>query len=55
VVADSIECCVIFFTGFIFGHAYLASLSTRPFAHYKAMITGYEEDEGEPKVKQRSG
>jgi len=43
----------IFFTGFIFGHAYLASLSTRPFAHYKAMITGYEEDE--PKVKQRSG
>ena len=45
----------IFFTGFIFGHAYLASLSTRPFAHYKAMITGYEEDEGEPKVKQRSG
>ena len=33
----------IFFTGFIFVHAYLASLSTKPFAHFKAMITGYEE------------
>ena len=33
----------IFFTGFIFVHAYLASLSAKPFAHYKAMLTGYEE------------
>lgn len=33
----------IFFTGFIFVHPYLASLSTKPFAHFKAMITGYEE------------
>jgi thiosulfate reductase cytochrome b subunit len=33
----------IFFTGFVFVHAYLASLSTKPFAHFKAMITGYEE------------
>jgi hypothetical protein len=24
-------------------HPYLASLSTKPFAHFKAMITGYEE------------
>ena len=35
----------IFFTGFIFVHPYLASLSKQPFAHYKAMITGYEEVE----------
>ena len=35
----------IFFTGFIFVHAYLASLSAKPFAHYKAMITGYEDAE----------
>ncbi|HEU4922380.1 MAG TPA: cytochrome b/b6 domain-containing protein [Burkholderiales bacterium] len=33
----------IFFTGFVFVHAYLASLSAKPFAHFKAMITGYEE------------
>jgi len=33
----------IFFTAFIFGHVYLASLSAKPFAHFKAMITGYEE------------
>ena len=35
----------IFFTGFIFVHPYLASLSKKPFAHFKAMITGYEEVE----------
>ena len=33
----------IFFTGFVFVHAYLASLSAKPFAHFKAMITGYDE------------
>lgn len=38
----------IFFTGFIFVHAYLASLSAKPFAHYKAMITGYEDAEEKP-------
>jgi thiosulfate reductase cytochrome b subunit len=38
----------IFFAGFIFIHPYLASLSVKPFAHYKAMITGYEESEDEP-------
>jgi len=38
----------IFFTGFIFGHIYLASLGHTPTAHFKAMITGYEEVEDEP-------
>ncbi|TRZ92004.1 MAG: cytochrome B [Rhodocyclaceae bacterium] len=37
----------IFFTGFIFIHPYLASLSETPWAHFKAMITGYEEVEDE--------
>ncbi|MCK9387892.1 MAG: cytochrome b/b6 domain-containing protein [Sulfuritalea sp.] len=35
----------IFFTGFIFIHPYLASLSEKPWAHFKSMITGYEEVE----------
>jgi thiosulfate reductase cytochrome b subunit len=38
----------IFFTGFIFMHIYLASLGHTPSAHFKAMITGYEEVEDEP-------
>lgn len=38
----------IFFTGFIFIHSYLASLSHTPWAHFKAMITGYEEVDDEP-------
>ncbi len=33
----------IFFSGFIFMHAYLGSLGHTPSAHYKAMITGYED------------
>ena len=33
----------IFFTAFIFGHVYLASLGHTPLGHFKAMITGYEE------------
>ncbi len=37
----------IFFSGFIFVHPYLASLSDKRSAHFKAMITGYEEVEGE--------
>lgn len=32
---------------FIFIHPYLASLSEKPFAHYKAMFTGYEDIEDE--------
>lgn len=35
----------IFFTAFIFGHVYLASLGHTASAHFKAMITGYEEVE----------
>ncbi|OGA16318.1 MAG: cytochrome B [Betaproteobacteria bacterium RIFCSPLOWO2_02_FULL_66_14] len=38
----------IFFTAFIFVHPYLASLGHTRTAHYKAMITGYEEVEEEP-------
>lgn len=38
----------IFFTAFIFIHPYLASLGHTPAAHFKAMITGYEEVEEEP-------
>ena len=37
----------LIFTGFICIHPYLASLSEKPWAHYKAMITGYEEAEDE--------
>ena len=37
----------IFFTGFIFVHPYLASLGHTPLAHFKAMITGYEDVEEE--------
>jgi len=35
----------IFFTAFIFGHVYLASLGHTASAHFKAMITGYEDVE----------
>ena len=35
----------IFFTAFIFAHPYLASLGHSPLAHFKAMITGYEDVE----------
>jgi thiosulfate reductase cytochrome b subunit len=35
----------IFFTAFIFAHPYLASLGHTPGAHFKAMVTGYEEVE----------
>ncbi len=35
----------IFFTAFVFGHVYLASLGRTPSAHFKAMVTGYEEVE----------
>jgi thiosulfate reductase cytochrome b subunit len=38
----------IFFTAFILIHPYLASLGRTPTAHFKAMITGYEEVEEEP-------
>ena len=38
----------IFFTAFILVHPYLASLSAKPFAHFRAMVSGYEEVEDEP-------
>jgi thiosulfate reductase cytochrome b subunit len=38
----------IFFIGFIFIHPYLASLGHTTMAHFKAMVTGYEEVEDEP-------
>ena len=38
----------ILFCGFIIVHVYLASLGHTPSAHFKAMITGYEEVEDEP-------
>lgn len=39
----------IFFCGFIIVHIYLACLGHTPTAHFKAMITGFEEVETEPK------
>ena len=38
----------IFFFAFIFMHVYLSSLGHTPSAHFKAMITGYEDVEDEP-------
>jgi thiosulfate reductase cytochrome b subunit len=40
----------IFFCGFIIVHVYLGALGHTPSAHFKAMLTGYEEVEGEPEV-----
>ena len=39
----------IFFAGFILIHPYLASLGHTRTAHFKAMITGYEEVEDQGK------
>jgi thiosulfate reductase cytochrome b subunit len=39
----------IVFCGFMIVHVYLASLGHTASAHFKAMITGYEEVEDEPK------
>lgn len=41
----------IFFFAFIFVHVYLSSLGHTPSAHFKAMITGYEEVEDEAAAK----
>ena len=38
----------IVFCGFMVVHVYLASLGHTASAHFKAMITGYEEVEDEP-------
>ena len=45
VVATVHVCLFIFFTAFLFGHVYLASLGHTTAAHFKAMLTGYEEVE----------
>jgi len=48
-VVDTIHVLIfIFFIGFIIVHVYLATLGHTPTAHFKAMLTGYEEVEGEP-------
>jgi thiosulfate reductase cytochrome b subunit len=48
-VVDTVHVLIfIFFSGFIIVHIYLASLGHTPSAHFKAMLTGYEEVEGEP-------
>ena len=48
-VVDTIHVLLfIFFSGFIIVHVYLASLGHTPLAHFKAMVTGYEEVEAEP-------
>jgi thiosulfate reductase cytochrome b subunit len=39
----------IFFVAYILGHAYLGSLGHTASAHFKAMVTGYEDIEEEPK------
>ena len=47
-VVDTVHVLIfIFFAGFIFIHPYLASLGHTWSAHFKAMITGYEEVEDE--------
>ncbi len=47
-VVDTIHVLLfIFFCGFIIVHVYLASLGHTPSAHFKAMLTGYEEIEEE--------
>lgn len=52
-VVDTVHVLIfIFFAGFIFIHPYLASLGHTPTAHYKAMVTGYEEIEDEQEPRQ---
>ena len=47
----------IFFFAFIFMHVYLSSLGHTPSAHFKAMITGYEdvEEPGTPGAPHAAG
>ncbi len=47
-IVDSVHVFLfLFFTSFMFVHIYLATLGHTPFAHIKAMFTGYEELEEE--------
>jgi thiosulfate reductase cytochrome b subunit len=46
-IVDTIHVLLFFFfTTFLFAHAYLATLGHTPLAHFKAMVTGYEEHHG---------
>jgi thiosulfate reductase cytochrome b subunit len=48
-VVDTVHVLIfIFFTSFIIIHVYLASLGHTPTAHFKAMITGYDEIDEAP-------
>lgn len=48
-VVDTVHVLIfIFFSGFIIVHVHLASLGHTPSAHFKAMLTGYEEVESGP-------
>ena len=42
-----------FFVAYILGHAYLGSLGHTASAHFKAMVTGYEDIPDEPAVKSK--
>lgn len=44
----------ILFSGFMIVHIYLASLGHTQSAHFKAMVTGYEEIEDEPEQRRTS-
>ena len=47
-VVDTIHVLVfIFFVSFIFIHAYMGALGHTPSAHFKEMITGYEDHDGD--------
>lgn len=48
-VVDTVHVLIfIFFSGFIIVHVYLASLGHTPLAHFKAMLTGWEEVDAPP-------
>jgi len=47
-VVDTVHVLIfIFFVSFIFIHAYMGALGHTPLAHFKEMITGYEDDGGD--------
>ena len=54
-VVDTVHVLIfIFFCGFIFMHVYLSSLGHTPSAHFKAMLTGWEElpdEDSEPAAR----
>lgn len=53
-VVDTVHVLIfIFFVGFIFVHVYLASLGHTPGAHFKAMVTGFEEVDEEETADRR--